>query len=257
MPDKLSITLAHPAVQEAKARWEESRKKWGILCKCALTFEELFECFKTMSQIRIADLSGLSREGIRQIYNKYFRSLFDDKSGILRKRDRTLDKHRIRSREAGKKLIDNDDTLSTIAQSARKAGCVVDAFLQDYPNLVSTTKISINGNICSVHRSSNLSKCITAKRESSRLSLTRLILETTKATVIYSQVNDYKPAIFVVPTVLLLEAYFRSEEIKRTIVSLPLLMLPNYRGQKARIDWWQYEEAWHLLPFKTTVPVSK
>jgi hypothetical protein len=55
--------------------------------------------------------------------------------------------------------------------------------------------------------------------------------------ILVSDVPDYKRRIFVLPWA----------ELKSTDIYVPLEKLPVYKNRRPQIDWWAYENAWHLL----------
>src|SRR5215203_3091765 len=82
-PRGTTLVLSCPAVQAAKDNWNEQLGRRRV--KRNVTFDQLFNLFNSdMRQIRIAEIVGLSRERVRQIYDSYFRDLYDARSGRQR-----------------------------------------------------------------------------------------------------------------------------------------------------------------------------
>jgi hypothetical protein len=70
-----SLTLNSPGVRAAKARWDRT----GLRRKHKLSFNHLFSCFKD-DHVRFSEIamaSGLSIQRVHQIYERYFRPLFE------------------------------------------------------------------------------------------------------------------------------------------------------------------------------------
>src|SRR6185437_1125180 len=145
------LTLEHPAVQAAKARWD-AREKYRS-SKHNLTFEELFEYFKAdcVRQTRVAELAGITRQRIHQIYNKWFRDLFEGKSGHDRRHACTLENRQVELKRAEAELFE-DPFVKKIVQKARTAGCTVEAIPHDsFYGEVLRGDIIINGYLSSLH----------------------------------------------------------------------------------------------------------
>jgi hypothetical protein len=238
-------------VQAAKAKWDTYAPR-----KHKLTFEDLFEYFKVdcVRQNAVAVEAGLTRERIRQIYNKYFRELFDGKSGRERMHACTLEKNIVKIKQAESTLFETDVVIKAIVEKAREAGCKIEAvpqltnkgFVKEARNSI----LVVNGHLCSVHNPTARIKHPDLKRVSTRTSLSRSVLSKVEASIFHTTVDGYPEHTFVVPTAILLTSGFSSttKEIKTFI--LPMEKSPVPRGCAPRIDYWQYENAWHLLPPK-------
>lgn len=254
---KQPLTLKHPAVKAARAKWDAAQSR-GQASKHNLTFEQLFDYFKVdeVRHLHIARQAGLSRERVRQIYNKYFRDIFEGSRGRERREAYAHKSRKDRAKQSIKCLLSNDKALAAITKSVHRAGGVVEFVGRDNQQSVYTNRVCANGHLCSVYKLYNSWSTPKAKREYARVTLAPSTIQTTEAVIFYSGVNGYTPLIFVVPTSTLLNA-FPDLEYKRKGMVIPLKKLPSYNNQKTRIDWWQHEEAWHHLPQKSTKTASK
>ena len=60
-------------------------------------------------------------------------------------------------------------------------------------------------------------------------------------------INEFPEHIFVIPSKVLLKSYFTTV-MESSVIYLPTEKLAEYLNQRPRVDFWQYENAWHLLP---------
>jgi hypothetical protein len=260
--DTEPLTLNHPRVQAAKAKWDAATKIAGSRRKHSLTFEDLFEYFKAdcVRHARIAELAGVTREAIRQIYNKYFRELFD-KSGKERVHACTLETRFVQIKRSENELFQQNPLFKVIVDKARAAGCVVEAlpvcFRSGLAGKVSSENLLINGHLCSLH-------CLTGRAGNKRLircythtNISYSTMMEAKALILHTAVNGFQERTFVVPTANLRRVHRSAMKGASTHIVLPTERLPVYNNQHPKVDYWQYEDAWHLLPPKATPPVSE
>jgi len=253
--DTEPLTLAHPLVQAAKAKWNTYAPR-----KHNLTFEDLFEYFKVdcVRQSAVAVEAGLTRERIRQIYNKYFRELFDGKSGRERMHACTLENRIVKIKQAENTLLETDAVIKVVVEKARAAGCKIETIPQlTNKGFVQKTRngiLRVNGHLCSVHNPTTRIKHPDLKRVSTRTSLSRSVLLKVEASIFHTTLEGYPEHTFVVPTTILLTSVFGSTTKEMKTVILPMEKSPVRRGTPARVDYWQYEDAWHLLPPKQDLP---
>ena len=88
MFDKEVLTLDHPAVQAAKAKWDARRSKEGdARRKQNISFEDWFEYFKAncIRMQALGEHAGVSRQRVQQIYTKHFQEIFGGRSGRERR----------------------------------------------------------------------------------------------------------------------------------------------------------------------------
>jgi hypothetical protein len=255
-----NLMLAHPAVQAAKARWDAGEKKRRHLVRHNLTFERLFELFKanhhSMNAIgeEIA-IGHISRERVRQIYDKYFRELFEGQSGHERFSACMLKRRLARFKDSENKLFESP-IIKAIVESARRAGCKVKAV----PNAdlehgkscgsVRPTTLMINGYKCSVHFSLVARRPRERKRFYGQVALSYSVLREVDVFIAHTAIAGFPQRTFVIPSSFLLKLYFTPLNIKWKVLYLPLEQLPVYNNRRPRFDIWQYEDAWHLLQLK-------
>ncbi len=234
------IELNGQVVQAARERWESAAKKSSR--KHSASFETWLGCFSTLS-LRYGDIAekvGLTQERVGQIYNKFFRTAFDNQSG----RDRLKRHVRRTQAEKAQRALFADPIMGHVVKEAQAAGCVVGAVpLKSIPRHVDSRKLVINGHLCSVRSLSN--SRASDFRSYSHVGVSRKMLRGYKALIFFVHAPDFPKMIFVVPTALLLERMPASME--DWTVYLPLKRLPVYKNNHPRINYWLYENAWQLL----------
>jgi|GEM_PF-6546447 len=260
MLDQEPLTLVHPAVQAAKAKWEAGQK-YRHSVRHNLTFEDFFEYFKAdcVRHTRVAELTGLSRERIRQIYNRYFREIFDNKSGRQRGKACTLENRLVKVNRTENELFETDTIIKTVVEKARAAGCEVRSipYIKDdmLTGAIDVNALLVNGHRCAVHSLSYGFRRKGLKRVYTCIRMPFAELVATEAVILFTSVAEFDEHLFVMPSSTLREVVFGNDPtaMAKTIY-LPTEKLPIYNNQRPRIDWWEYEEAWHLLPPKQDPP---
>jgi hypothetical protein len=225
----------------------------GARPKHNLATEDFFELFNSgIPQVRIAELTGLSRERIRQIYNRDFRDLFGGESGRKRFSAYVLNKRHVQAKERQRKIFAE---LHPIMARARAAGCTVNFIWrkEDHNSIreIEPRLLAINGHQCliypSVSRAAFQGKGRKRRYVSVDVSYDSLLA--VQAVVIRTAVKRQPEYIFVIPSKVVLKAYFCGfRETAR--LYLPTVKIPPYNNQFPRIEHWIHERAWHLLPPK-------
>jgi len=106
-------TLAHTdaSALTAKAKWDADAKyRNRPNARLHLEFNEWLEYFST-NCVRFRGLArqtGVSYQRVQQIYDKYFRELFDERDGRQRYRACTLERRAIEVKQAESRLLKSD-----------------------------------------------------------------------------------------------------------------------------------------------------
>ncbi|MBI2030337.1 hypothetical protein HYT05_01815 [Candidatus Kaiserbacteria bacterium] len=245
-------------MQAVKARWDKAYKYTTRKHKLDLSFEELFEYFKAdcVRHIHVAEVAGVTRERIRQIYNQYFRELFDDKSGSERRKAYTPINRLVKVKRSEHELFNNDTFVKKIVEKARAAGCTVEAIPhlfkgEIHSGRVTIRKLLINGHLCSLHQITTAwQRCISGGRFYASTNIRRSTMIATEALILHTEAAGFTERIFVIPTAILRAAHPSAATRRDTCLYLPTQKLPVYRNIRSHIDYWQHEDAWHLLPPK-------
>jgi hypothetical protein len=254
MPNKQRLTLAHPAVRASKARWDEGAKyrKTHPQTRNDFGFADWLRFFSDRSATfsGLAKETGLSHQRIQQIYRKYFREVFPDQGGPERYRRSVLER-----RAAKLARMENDlfksPALKALVKKVHAAGCVVQALpgsSKSKARLQSSTLL-INGHRCSLHRLAVVWRPpVKGTRFYFRTSVNRAKLDQLDAVVFHTAAVGYKPRAFVVPSQILRARLFPPPLTKEDKwIYLPSERIAERRNGPPLIDYWDYEDAWHLL----------
>ena len=255
MLDEQPLTLAHPLVQAAKAKWDTAgnitRRKHNA------SFEDWLEYFKSdcVRFEAIGDEVGLTRERVRQIYNDHFCELFEGKSGRERVQACTLESRHVKTKRSESELFENDPVVRVVVEKARAVGCRVSAvptLSEGVPTgSVWARRVLVNGHLCSLHRLQQVWSLRATCRRYAHASVSLTTLAEVGACIFHVTLENLPVRTFVIPS-LDLQSRKRGSGPKKAAASIyfPTEKLPtNPQGCKGH-DWWQYEDAWHLLPTK-------
>lgn len=233
-------------VNEARVRFEANAIYRN---KDRMTFDEYLKLFasdcnsfKNISEDRL-EQQRISGEMVRLVYKRYFANLFPRRlNGRVRKGFCDLKTAKIKAKE-----LPEDGLLRDIAEEASKNGLT---FEKERIGRVTAVlfkgrTILLNGKRCCI-------SCIVNKwRPSPRghrffahagFSVAKLSQH--DFLIIKTAVVDYSERYFIIPTA---EIFRYSGSSWRRYLYLPLKKLPVYNNHRPKIDWWQYENAWHLL----------
>lgn len=254
--DEQPLTIDSPAVQAVKARFEKHKDKRKI----TLTFEELFDLFITpeATPISIAKRGGVSVQAVGKMYDAFFRDLFGDES-VMERRARCMRKKASAKIKEDAVALLSEGVVGTVVANARAAGCDVTAIekrKKEFPTGLVRNEILVNGHRCGVRHLHARWRPNNCKRWFTRLVLYRSTLSEMDAVLFRTTVKGYPKHTFVVPSTRLLAAYFASGNKPAVWITIPLEKRRKNQTVSPRLAWWQYENAWHLLPMKHTAPVS-
>jgi hypothetical protein len=246
-----SSALAEQSVQAARVMWEAGNHK-----KLKLGFDPLLRLFKTDSSLEeIGEKAGVTHERMRQIYNKYFRPVFNNQS-VRNRRSWHTSKNRIAKLKQAERELLKDRFVRKIAKKARDAGCVVEALprmdskLVSYGAEVMSTALLVNGYRCSIHRITVSKRSPKQKQSYARTSLSYGVVCKADAFIIYTSVPGFPEHTFVIPSTVLRQAYFDPPSRNQKTFSLPTEKFTGTRHKYPFIDVWEYEDAWNMLPPK-------
>lgn len=246
------LTLAHPKVQEVKRRFESVKKR-----KNTRSFEELFGFFQeeSLSLGSVAQLCGVTEQSIHEIYQTYFQEIFGSRTDRYAK----LLKKRRQTRKIELKATGFPNNLLTrVAIRARLRGCkvhVIPFAEKGAPSGVLRRRLLINDHVCLVvnpcaaHHTSKHTKRWYVHTHISIKSLTEV-----DALIVFLSTKGFAERIFVVPGKDILRCHSRqvSRGSKNVSLTIPLEKLPAYHNMLPYLDYWQFEDAWQLLPPKQT-----
>lgn len=244
-----NLAFSNKSVRVAKVMWRAHRH-----IKLKLNFDGLFKMFQAdYSLEEIAERAGVTRERVRQIYNKYFRTIFDGQS-LRNRRFRCTTRNRLtKARESGLELL-KKPVMRAIVEEARRAGCTVKTLCMSrdstsYDAMIKSTVLLINGYRCSIHRITALSKT-NPKQKSfyARTMICRGVVCRVDAFVVHTILPGFPEHMFIIPSSVLQTAYFGSPNGKnRKTFSLPTEKFTGRKRRPPLIDAWKYKNAWRLL----------
>lgn len=203
-----------------------------------LSFDELLDRFSldcnTFTSIGIE--SGVSRERIRQVYNKYFRAILGEhRDGRTRVKICTRKRNSVKRQElAAQDPVRFLDVLTLARAAGKHAGPSIGVYSKKGVR-VRTTSIEINGKMCAVRRCGKPTQTSPKTHPYWRIharinAATEFIICVTAAGVFVVPAKDvasYSGWLYI-PTV-------RPEDSR----------YPTY---PRRVDFWKYHEAWSLIP---------
>lgn len=244
----INQTLDDPGVLAAKKNFEEKRQN-NSRCKLKANFQELFEEFARCSSFRaIAKTYRVSVECVRLLHKQYFRDLpFCGSNGRRREKKCTLKRYRSLADQ-----LPTDSFSTQIAKLALSKGLSVRKIsYKDNKLRFQRHGLLINQKKCWIRQINSIFRPGRKQRTKySSVSVRRARLENCDFIIVYQRAVDYPRRIFVIPSQVILEAYGyqKSRQFKRQVYFyLPLQKISLYRKHFSKIDFWTYENAWHLL----------
>lgn len=213
--------------------------------RCTLSFEDFLSAFRSGRQsfAELAVRGGVSREAVRQIFEKYFKDLFP------KQRHRWVRK--ARSRLKARRLRDSmrppEDLYARRAYTAAKEyGLSVRQVRTENqpPGLFRKSELVIDGVRCAVHHVCSLHTTHNKTRGAyGRLAVTRSGLEKVGFNVVVVNVVGFRSRLYVVPSAVLLEG-LKGSNHKTFFVPL---RTSQHRRRPPVITWKVYEDAWFFV----------
>ena len=152
------------------------------------------------------------------------------------------------------------DGIAGVVAKALAAGFEVTGVArigQGWQNGVWPNRFLINGHPCVVSNPRMRSRThkLHSKRWITYSSMSRRVLGSVEVAIIHTTVEGFPEHTFVIPSAVLLGAYFGPGQSVVKHICIPVERLPVYKNRTHRVDVWPYEDAWHLLAPKTRSPV--
>lgn len=226
------------SVEEAREKFNFLRR-WSYERKMTLTYDELLELFDGDATFQeIAEIVGVKRQRVHQIYDEYFKPFMA--SG----RDRRKVLFRQRWRERAENHPDTVERLSLVKKVAEDVGFKVEAVQSPSKETrYYMDRVLINGKLCRIFFSKVAYQIVDGYRAYHRLNVSRSAITTSDFIVIMTGENARRTFVF--PSDVLLSHY--KEDQKHKMFYLPTDPQEPYNNQFPKIDWWRWEEAWSLL----------
>ncbi len=236
------ITQENPALQ---VKLQEARNLWAKRVKWTqdtYTFDELLKFFRdgSLSFENIGVHLGVSRQRIWQLYTKYFKEFCDS---TIRSKEAKVNK---KKQEYKERLFKEDEVIRTIRTRVNELGHTIEPVYRRWAGAM-CSKVIINGYLCSIRVIKNrFTPSKRTKRVYNHVSILRKTVQKVSFVIVCVEESNAIVRIFVLPSSILL-AQFSGNEIS---VYTPIEKLPPYNNSRPRINYWEYEGAWHLLKKK-------
>lgn len=193
----------------------------------------------------------ISREMVRLVYRKYFVNLFPRRSGgRVRQKFCTLKRIKIRSRE-----LPTGGVIKEVAEAAAKNGLTFEKEQVKGQSLATFKQgvLRLNHKRCLVKSAAKKRQTSGGKRFYTHLHFHwhKNFLKSADFAVFVQKVPGFPERFFIIPTADLLKMW---GDKKTGDFYIPLERLPVYHNIRPQTDFWQYENAWHLL--KDECPTS-
>jgi hypothetical protein len=215
------------------------------------SFEQWLEWFRQdcNSFSNIAEITQVSKQRVSQIYMKYFAELIPRRpDGHTRQRMCTTKKWYSRIKESSAEILnDNQKKIIAIVSPYNfEIKTIPIRGRNGYLAGFHRRSLRINGKICSI-RVINSAYPIRKDYENiyGRLITQLKTLKEEDFLIISFSSTGFNETTFVVPTLVLLDQ-FKPGQAER-VFYLPIIKRPVYKNHRPLIDYWNYENAWHLL----------
>jgi hypothetical protein len=188
---------------------------------------------------------GVTRENVRQIYNRYFRRFLPGrKSGTVRRRVCKLKRQVVTARS-----LPEGEVLRFVAETARAAGYETRQIIGAGAVPLKRTLL-IGGKRCHVvyARAATRSSRY-ARSRYCHYNVSKGYARQCDFLIAIQCVPDWPQRIFIIPSGKFMEAYGGRSRKSGQIIDfgIPLQKLPAAGPNPLRIGWRDYLDAWHLL----------
>jgi hypothetical protein len=245
MSTEKTFVVDEKVLQDAKDKWNKHLARYGN--KVTVSFDEMFNFFDTcISYSEIAEKIGVSREYVRQIYNKYFCKIFGESLIKDKQKEGTKEKKKLSHEKIEKELF-SKKPFSSIVGSAKLAGCDVHITSSNENGHVKLKQLLVNGHLCSLKTMSTSFTPPGGTRSFVHASVGKPTDEKIRFIIFYYKVKGFPERIFVVSYKIIEDIFFKSKNKKRVDINIPTKKCPVYNNRIPLLDWWKYENAWHLI----------
>jgi len=242
------ITTDEIVLFSARRKYEHQHLEHGKT-KTIVSFDRMLELFGNdcLGFAEIARELEVSTERVRQIYERYFTSVFPGRpDGRARQEFCALKTNAVRKRDFSSGV---PQLLTRIAEIAQTYGYVCNKIpIQFSGNRISffgKSSLIINGKVCGIHYLTNeFVPHKVYKNRYSRLSLWRTPVEKYDFVIIFRQ-TDTEEHWFVIPTAVLLNGWNITKREKMFYIRDK--NVPTCLRRHLDIELWDYADAWHLL----------
>lgn len=227
-----------PSPKEARDRFNSM--SFNRTRQVLFSYDELDGLFnEDLTYQQIADMAGVSRQRIEQIYSAYFAPFRG--TG----KDRRKNFFRKEWKERAKAHIEETEKLSLLKREAEKVGFEVRSVqTPNNPSYFYSNLIIVNDKLCGVYYSIIHTKtgegCC---RTYYRFNISWAMIEQVEFIIVLT--GEDAERTFIIPSKVMLNLRRTTRRYKTWYV--PSDKLKTYNNQYPDIDWWSYESAWNLL----------
>ena len=243
------ISLSHPDVRRVRRRFEQQQR--GRRTKCNLGYAELWDLFSDSSKsfTSIGDEAGITKQRVSEIFKRYFAEFLIGKGGNQRSKARHLKNHC-----AAARTFPPDTVIGKVADLALQNHCLAlrmpaRQWKVALQTMFLKNALIINSQRCMIYNPRNV---FLPNKESAyayaHVEVLRRKLSDYDFVVIYTKPVGRAERVFIIPCE-------EVRKVSRTGSSrgVPLYIpLERIRSSTLRpkIDYWRYENAWHLLTIR-------
>jgi len=204
--------------------------------KTSISFDDLYEHFNQGESLtEIGERYNLSRERIRQIYNKHFKRLFNHKTGMQRRKESNAKAYK-------QQLFNKNPIVKKLADICDKKGFSFKPILLANQIGYKHNRFIINGKQCFLIITNTATNFSRQKKGAkySRINLSDKMLQDTDVVIVWQGIRN---RFFVYPSVLLSMTYALSKGFR----ALYLPVAPEAKGMARKLSHDDYLENWDLL----------
>lgn len=240
----MGMLLSEPSAVKLQEKFNKHafRRK-----KVKIALSDLLKLYSNpdMSFKKIGQILGITAEPARGYYRDYCEPLIG-MTGWDRRRLR-FQKRREQALRESLDISEQPSALQLIADQAQKAGLPVQRVPKkgrefSHSNGLCNSSLEIQGLVCAVHVLTSARKH--AKHGSSQryigFSISRSHAAKYAAHILVLQIPRRRTRFLVVPSYVIAKINGRSNQARACIVL-------GKHSEPVLIDWWKYENAWHLL----------
>jgi hypothetical protein len=207
--------------------------------KCTLPYDEILELFRDteLTPLDIAGRLGISREGVRLMFASHFEPVL----GVSMRARRA-----VHTDERRRRMTQLPERFARVALIAQNAGLTLEPATNTTPYRVSETRAVIGGRMCLMRRCGRAGQTSDRnKRWYYRVHVALPVPPECDVLFVHAYDARWPERVFIIPVAVV--RALAGERSRPLMLYLPTELLPPYNNSHQQVDWWKYENAWHLL----------
>ncbi len=225
---------------------QEAQRKWGDLyVRDKKSFELFLKLFqKPLDFTAIGKRVSLTSSRVGQIYETYFREIFDNKSGVERYQEICDARRRARIQKREDRFLRKNPVVTRIIERVSPLGYTIHGVTHSkHSDILCSRKLVINNKRCTLYTIRSVFKTPKGKSLYAATQFQRSSLSETDILIFYICPPAFPEHFYILPATVL------EEKIQNAVIHLyfPLGMQILNRQAPRRIEYRQHREAWHLL----------